>query len=474
MQEQELAKDWSYKGPGDEPVRYEISETGQAEWFRDHLPQELKYDHTTRKWYFFKPGLWWERDMGGKVGKLIMQAYRKRLSLATERIETDKELETIGKAYIDKLGSARAHGSVEKNARGLLGSARLTWDDKPYLLGVKNGVVDLERGDLHPGKAEDNVSQHTEIEFDPLAVCPRWEKFVGEIFGGDKDMIEFFQRAVGYTLTGETRENRWFLCYGLGSNGKSTALEYTLLPFFSDYGMIARIESFIGRSDSDKVPADIAEMEGKRYVLTSEPSNWTTLNDGRLKLLVSGGKLRCRRLYEQEKEYKAVLKFWITSNHMPIINDDTEGFWRRILLIPFLINFDPNGEPTLESTLRGEAKGILAWAVRGAVKWYEDGLRVPKTVSEATSIYRVLSQSSGDFFERVVRDGAARTPKTEMFKAYLRFTRAADGDDARPLSKQKFNLKMAETFPGAAVKVKGTLVWRGIRPPKEKEDSIDV
>ena len=62
------------------------------------------------------------------------------------------------------------------------------------------------------------------VAYDPKAECPRWERFLHQVYQCDEELIGFVQRAVGYSLTGSVTEQVLFLCYGTGSNGKSVFL----------------------------------------------------------------------------------------------------------------------------------------------------------------------------------------------------------------------------------------------------------
>ena len=98
------------------------------------------------------------------------------------------------------------------------------WDTDPWLLGVADGVIDLRSGELRAGRAGDRITRHVGVPFDPTATCPRWERFLEEVFCGDEDVIDFIWRAVGYSLTGDIREQCVFTCWGAGSSGKSVFL----------------------------------------------------------------------------------------------------------------------------------------------------------------------------------------------------------------------------------------------------------
>jgi putative DNA primase/helicase len=98
-------------------------------------------------------------------------------------------------------------------------------DLNPWLLGVRNGVVELKTGELRAAKPDDYITKQGNVDYESDATCPLWERFVLQIMGGDKELVSYLQRATGYTLTGMTREQAVFILHGTGSNGKSTFLE---------------------------------------------------------------------------------------------------------------------------------------------------------------------------------------------------------------------------------------------------------
>ena len=68
------------------------------------------------------------------------------------------------------------------------------WDADPLLLGVPNGVVDLRTGNLRAGKRSDKITLQAGVAFDPEAVAPRWERFLDEVFAGDRETIDYVQK----------------------------------------------------------------------------------------------------------------------------------------------------------------------------------------------------------------------------------------------------------------------------------------
>jgi len=457
-----------------EETYYATNETGMAEWARDHAPFPVVYDVKRKQWYFFRKH-WWERDEGQKTRLLVMSLTRQRENEAARDGDHD-----IAKAVRNTLMSARGTDGILKQLASIMGksSAKLTWDARPDLLGVANGIVDLRTGGLRDGDPADLVRSRARESYDPHAEAPRWRRFVLEVFGGDEAMAEFFQRAIGYSITGETSAQKWFMMYGRGRNGKSTALEYHIVPILGDLAQVARIETFTRQHNRSGIPSDIKAMEWKRMVLTSEPASTDQLDEARLKQLTTGGRVRARDLYQAEAdagEFDAQLKLWMATNYNLTVKDDSEGNWRRILRVPFEQQFDPDAEPGLPAALKRERPGVLTWAVEGAAKWYADepsagpvgALRVPAKVTHGTQEYREEQDELADFVaERV--DSAAfergeRKVVTRRSTMYRTFEAWAKAQGQRyPMSPTAFNEKLDAKFPGSKGKAGGVKAWIGL------------
>ncbi len=109
------------------------------------------------------------------------------------------------------------------------------WDRDNWLFCLSNGVVDLRTGELRPGKQADRITMQSDVAYDDKAEAPRWMQFLNEVFNGDRELIDWLQRYLGYCLTGDTREQTVAIPYGNGANGKSKFLA-ALRHVWGDYG----------------------------------------------------------------------------------------------------------------------------------------------------------------------------------------------------------------------------------------------
>jgi putative DNA primase/helicase len=373
------------------------TDAGNAEMFAHVSSDDLRYNHQQRKWIIWRKHRWSE-DKDGLVVRRAKSVARMRSQIAAQM--TDKTAQAAEFEWAKRSEARASLDAMVKLAQSEhpLYDSGEGWDANPMLLGVENGVVDLETGALRDGRQADKITLYSDVALAPSAQRPRWERFLIEIFGHDQSLIDFVQRAVGYSLTGDTREQCLFLCYGSGANGKSTFLDI-LRRVFGTYASNLPFSAFelVSRSS---IPNDVATIAGKRFVTAIETSESARLNEARIKMLTGCDPVTARHLYGEFFTFAPAAKLWLAFNHPPEVQDESHGFWRRIRLIPFLQRFEGSAiDKGLLATLINEAPGILAWAVQGALMWQRDGLGEPPAVSEATEAYKRESDPLHDFID---------------------------------------------------------------------------
>jgi putative DNA primase/helicase len=259
-------------------------------------------------------------------------------------------------------------------------------DTNSYLLGVANGVINLRTGGLRVETKEEYITKQAPVEFNPDATCPRWFKFLNQAMDGDNEMIDYLKRIVGYSLTGDTKEQVLFFLFGHGANGKSVFVN-TIQDLLGDYAIQTPVSTLMTRGKGS-INNDIARMRGARFVATTETEEGSKFNESEIKLITGGDTITCRFLRQEFFEYRPEFKIWISGNHKPVPGDG-HGIWRRLILIPFdVIVDDVNQDKELHLKLREELSGILNWAIEGCLEWQEEGLKTPQKIVDAISEYK--------------------------------------------------------------------------------------
>jgi putative DNA primase/helicase len=131
---------------------------------------------------------------------------------------------------------------------------------------------------------------------------------------GSEEMADWIQKAVGYSFTGITSEKATFLLIGPTDTGKSTFLG-TICTVFEPYSQRILVESLMRISGhSNNIDADIADLRGVRFAITSETEENHRLSEARLKQISQGiGTIRGTKKYENPIDFPETHHLWISS-----------------------------------------------------------------------------------------------------------------------------------------------------------------
>ncbi len=153
-------------------------------------------------------------------------------------------------------------------------------DSNPWLLNCQNGTVDLQTGQLREHRRQDLITQVTAAEYDPDAGYQLWDEILARTLP-DPEQSAFIQRAMGYSITVLSIEERLFFAYGPTATGKSTLLKAVRCAL-GDYATVADFSTFLDRKNQGP-RNDVAALAGKRLVISMEvdqgknwPRDWST------------------------------------------------------------------------------------------------------------------------------------------------------------------------------------------------------
>lgn len=424
----------------DPAISHGLTDAGQARRFVEKHGPDIRYDRT-RKLFYNWQGHYWAPDREGHPIRCAIEMARELYLEAA--FETNlKTREMIAKFAIQQQGRRKIEDVLElAKALPPIAESGDRWNADPFLIATPWGLVDLKSGNFRDGKPDDRITLSANAKHDPLAECPRWRSFLLEVFCGDADLAAYAQRAVGYSATGDTREQVIFLCFGAGANGKSSFLD-TIAYVLGEYSYACPFSTFEAGQRSE-IGADLAALAGRRFVTSSETNTRSRFNEARLKALSGGDRMNARHLYGNPFEFHPQAKIWLGVNHKPAVADDSYGFWRRMHLIPFTQTFSGSAEDRgLKATLRAEANGILNWIIEGALAWQRDGLAPPAAVLAATDNYRHEEDPLAEFIEEACIVGAdIRCPSAQLFAAYVAWSHA---QGVKELSRKTFGLLMGK------------------------------
>jgi putative DNA primase/helicase len=394
------------------------SDAGNARRLVVDHGSELRYVPTWGTWLVWD-GRRWAKDHKGLV---VERAKEVAADLWSEALgESDSDERKAGVRWAlqsENAGRIRSMLELAQSADGVPVMPD-ELDPNPWFLNVDNGTIDLRSGLLRPHDPEHLITKLAPVTYDPAAEAQQWERFLLEVLPDD-EVRTFVQRAVGYALTGSTREQVLFFAHGVGANGKNTLFD-TVLESIGDYGRQADPEILLARDDVH--PTGIADLQGARLVVASEIDEGRRLAEATLKRLTGDKTLKARLMRQDFFEFTATHKLFLHANHRPLIRGTDHAIWRRLRLIPFEVTIAADRRDNdLGEKLLAERAGVLRWAVQGCLAWQGHGLTEPTAVRVATAGYRAEMDVLGAFLaDSCVEADFALVSAENLYRGYVRW-----------------------------------------------------
>lgn len=301
-----------------------------------------------------------------------------------------------------------------------INTSQADYDSHPWLLNVRNGVVDLRSGELLAHNSAFNLTQLAAVEYVADARSELWERFIAEVTCDDGEIADFLQQACGLALTGDVSDEVLITHSGEGCNGKSTFLE-AVAAMLGDYAAVAPPGLFASRT-FDAHPTEIATLHGKRFVTAIEQEANRALRESLVKSLTGGDTIRTRRMREDFWEMKPTWHIHIAYNAPPRLTGTDDGIRRRLCVVPWRASFKGSPDLSIKQRLTGEQEraGILNWAIEGLRRRLAAGrLFVPEAVRMSTDDYIADEDVIGRFLaERSERDPAGVVELRTLLQAF--------------------------------------------------------
>lgn len=432
----------------DRPTHDDHTEAGNAELFILQHGENLRYARHLGNWHVWS-GKHWEPDADGAVTRLAIETTRSRydeLKLCDSKEERARLFGFIKTS--ENRGKLESMLAIAHDLEGVTIQSDML-DADPWALNVANGTVDLQTGCLKPHAQVDLITRCLPIEYDPDAECPRWLQFLSEVFAEDDDLIRFVARAVGYSLTGLTREQCFFLLHGMGSNGKSV-FRTILQAITGEYARSTPMNTFLEQKN-EGIRNDLAMLKVARIVCASETGQSRRFDEALLKTMTGQDPITARYMRQDFFTFVPQFKVWLFCNHLPRMDGGDYAMTRRIRLIPFTVRFafpeDPEPLPPfadrgLETKLLNELPGILTWAIRGCLDWQRHSLGDAQAVKIAVRKYANDQDQFGQFLESccVLTERASATAK-DLFAEYCQWC-SVNGE--RAASNNTFGRKLTD------------------------------
>jgi P4 family phage/plasmid primase-like protien len=420
------------------------------------------------EWFHFN-GQRWERTLEGTILKNKIHNEIYNLYYEYQSYYHDKKQEEIQKLQINgedpsevmegksgygkllknimniqmKLLQGSYVNGVMKNLRDMFYKKEIMekFDTDTSLLGFDNGVYDLKNNEFREGRPEDYITMSTRVSMPvkpeqmPLALDDMLESFNNidvnafpEMRNYKRfydDMNDFIDKIVpipavkNYTLrflskclSGENRDEGFYIWTGTGGNGKSKLIDLTSMCM-GEYACNLPIALLTQkRKASGAASPEMAVTRGKRLAVMQEPDVNETLNVGQMKEITGNDKITARGLYKEPFEFTPQFKLVCMCNDLPHIPSNDDGTWRRLEVVDFIARFvDYDHEVDVDKHRYLKDKSIKnkipMWVIPFFAiilpHWREydkHGIDIPNEVKAKTNAYRNNNDLVGQWIDQ--------------------------------------------------------------------------
>jgi putative DNA primase/helicase len=324
--------------------------------------------------------------------------------------------------FVEKRRDYRYIVSAGNAAKPMINVDVNELDKNEFLINTPYATYDLRKGleGEQPHDPEDLITKITSCtpgdEGKQL-----WLDSLNLFFCGDQELIEYVQLVVGMAAVGKVYQEHMIIAYGGGANGKSTFWN-TIFRVMGDYAGKLSAEALTMNCKRNIKP-EMAELKGRRLIISSEMEEGMRLNTATVKQLCSTDEIQAEKKYKAPFHFVPSHTLVLYTNHLPKVGANDDGIWRRLVVIPFNAKIEGRRDIKNYADYLYENAGsfVMKWIIEGAKKVCDMEFHVdpPEIVKAAVEAYREENDWLGHFFEEcceIHKDGTAKSG--ELYQSY--------------------------------------------------------
>lgn len=368
-------------------TKYELNDTGNAHRFIDEFGPDLHYNVDNKMWMLWN-GANWQFDVFNNVKNLAEILIEKMKIEALSCNDADKQKQLL--KNVNHLYNSSGKESMLKESQHLplVPVNNDGFDKDDYLFNTNDCVVNLKTGKTIPHNKNLLLNKISSVSLSNKKPV-QFLRFFEDIFQGNQEIMHYVHKALGYSLTGDCREQCMFMLVGDGNDGKSLLLQI-IQEVIGDYSITSNPDLLLDKKAQSANLSEVARLKGTRFCVVNELKLGDKLNESGVKDITSGNnKIVARFLYANEFEFLPKMKIWLATNYLPLIRGTDKGIWRRIIKIPMTRALtDDEVDQNLIYKLRTEKNEIFTWLVQGCLMWQKEGLKLPRVLQQEKDDYK--------------------------------------------------------------------------------------
>lgn len=302
---------------------------------------------------------------------------------------------------------------------------------------VKNGMVDWATGECIPWDPELKTTISFDIEYDPTAECPRFEKYLADWLP-DQSVRMVVQEYLGYCLIPNTNYRKALFLYGRGKNGKSMLIEF-LQDFFGSHSATLSYDGLFTRFGP-------SQLKDKLVNIFDDTTVSFTKETSIAKNLIAGGTISAEFKGRDMFHFQNVARLIFSSQETPRTSDNSIAWRDRWFFIRFPNEFRPSNriKTEIQNALNEEKAGIFNWMLIGLRRLMEqDDFTTSAELDYTTQEYQSQNDNVAQFVHNVcaIDDKKPATSVNRLYKVYQIW---ADNEALRPVSKKVFSQRISD------------------------------
>jgi putative DNA primase/helicase len=271
-----------------------------------------------------------------------------------------------------------------------------------------------------------------------------FSKFLNSSLPNIEDQ-KVLQEYTGMCLLPDTRYQRALILEGPGGNGKGAFTE-----------IISAMHENVAAVNLEKISGfGLSELPDASLVVVSEtPSKG--VDEEQFKQLVSGDKVVIDIKGKSQYSYRPFAKWIVCCNKFPLIKDESDGIWRRLIIIKFMTKF--KGESKImnlsKKIIDNEMLLVLDWALLGLQRLLARGENgdfvLPEHIKQYTEIEKTNSNNVASFINDsyLAQCVEPHYKKEDIYGEYVKY---CNGRAIMPFGDVQFWKRINQKFPDLVV-----------------------
>ena len=319
--------------------------------------------------------------------------------------------------------------------------------DNANLIAFRNGVYDLETGELREFSPDIIITNKIDHDYNPEAYSELADKTLDKLACGDADVRALLEEAIGYCFYRRNELRKSFILTGDKKNGKSTYLA-VLKELLGDVNTASLDLNELGDRFSS------ASLFGKLANIGDDIADDFISNPAIFKKIVSGDWIKGENKGQKEFFFKPYCKLLFSANNIPRIKDKSGAVLDRLVIVPFDAQFskdDPDFDPYIKYKLIQEdsLQYLILLGIKGLKRVLDNreftqSAKVQRSIDE----YKETNNPILLFFKEDVQ--IINEPTNEVYRKYTEFCLA---NSFTPMSNIEFSKQIKKHY-GVEIKSK--------------------